>query len=63
MTNAYEISVGITEGKRQVGRHKRRWKNNIETNLKEVGSEDVDWIHLAPEQVVVNMVMKFPVRK
>jgi hypothetical protein len=44
--NAYKIFVGIPEGKRpvEVPRHR---ENNIEMDLKELGYEGVDWIHLA----------------
>jgi hypothetical protein len=33
--NAYRILVGKPEGKRPLGRHRRRWKNNIKIDLKE----------------------------
>jgi len=61
MRNAYKILVGIPEGKRLLGRPKRRWENNIRTDLRETGWEGVDWIHLAQDRdqwrVVVNTVM------
>jgi hypothetical protein len=37
MRGAYRVLVGKTEGKRTLGRHKRRWKDNINTDLQEVG--------------------------
>jgi hypothetical protein len=33
----YRILVGKPEGKRQLGRPKRRWEDNIKMNLREVG--------------------------
>jgi hypothetical protein len=41
--NAYRLLVGKPEGKRQVGRPRRRWVDNIRMDLKEVGWGDVDW--------------------
>jgi hypothetical protein len=45
--NAYRIFVGKPEGKRLLGRIKRRWVVNIKIDLREVGYDDVDWIGLA----------------
>jgi hypothetical protein len=36
MRNAYKISVGIPEGKIQLGRPRYRWEDNIKMNLKEI---------------------------
>jgi len=47
MTVAYEILVGKPEVKWTVGRPRRRWENNIRMDLREIGQEDVDWMHLA----------------
>jgi hypothetical protein len=44
--NAYNILVGQPEGKRQHGRPRRRWKDNIRMDLREVWWEGVDWMHL-----------------
>jgi hypothetical protein len=44
---AYNIFVGKPEGKRQLGRNRRRWEDNIRIDLREIGWENVDWIHLA----------------
>jgi hypothetical protein len=44
--NAYDIFVRKTEGKRPLGRHRRRWEDNIRMYLRERGWEGVDWIHL-----------------
>jgi hypothetical protein len=45
--NAYSFSVGKPEVKRPFGRHRRRWKNSIRIDLRELGWEVVDWIHLS----------------
>jgi len=47
MRNAYKILVGKPEGKKPRGRHRRRWEGNIRLDLREIGREGVDWIHLA----------------
>jgi hypothetical protein len=45
--NAYKILVGKPEGKRQLGRPRLRWVDNIKMHLREIRLEGVDWIHLA----------------
>jgi hypothetical protein len=42
--NAYRLMVGKPEGKRPLGRPRRRWVDNIRMALGEVGWGDVDWI-------------------
>jgi len=44
--NAYKIFVGKPEGKRPLGKPRRRWKNNNRMNLRERRWESVDWVHL-----------------
>jgi hypothetical protein len=48
--NAYRLLVGKPEGKRPLGRPKRRWVGNIRMDLGEVGWGDVDWICLAQDR-------------
>jgi hypothetical protein len=36
--------VGKPEGKRPLGRHRRRWEDNIKMDLREIGWGVVDWI-------------------
>jgi hypothetical protein len=36
-----------TEGKRPFGRPKCTWEDNIRLDLREIGLEDVNWMHLA----------------
>jgi hypothetical protein len=45
--NVYRILVGKPEGKRQLGRPRRRWVDNIEMDLREIGSNGMDWVILA----------------
>ncbi|KAJ4452195.1 hypothetical protein ANN_03713 [Periplaneta americana] len=46
--NAYR--VGRPEGKRPLGRPRRRWEDNIKMDLREVGYDDRDWINLAQDR-------------
>ncbi|KAJ4433880.1 hypothetical protein ANN_16193, partial [Periplaneta americana] len=48
--NAYRVSVGRPEGKRPLGRPRRRWEDNIKMDLREVGYDDRDWINLAQDR-------------
>jgi hypothetical protein len=48
--NAYRLFVGKPEGKRPLGRPRRRWVDNIKTDLGEVGWSDVDWIGLVKDR-------------
>jgi hypothetical protein len=48
--NAYRILVGMPEGKRPMGRPRRRWVDNIKMDLREVGWDGRDWIDLAPDR-------------
>ncbi|KAJ4439508.1 hypothetical protein ANN_07632 [Periplaneta americana] len=45
--NAYRVLVWRPEGKRSLGRLRRRWEDNIKMDLREVGYDDRDWINLA----------------
>jgi hypothetical protein len=53
--------VGKPEGKRPLGRPRRKWEDNIKMNLREIGFEGVNWIHLPQERdrwlALVNTVM------
>jgi hypothetical protein len=63
----YRVLVGKPDGKRQLGRPRRRWEDNIKMDLQEVGSGDVDWIELAEDRVswraLVNAVMNLGFHK
>jgi hypothetical protein len=43
--------VGKPEGKRPLGRPRRRWVNNIKMDLRVTGWDGMDWIHLAQDRV------------
>jgi hypothetical protein len=47
---ACNILVGMPEGRRPLGRPRRRWEDNIKMDLRETGFGDVDWIHLARDR-------------
>jgi hypothetical protein len=48
--NSYGILVGKPEGKRPLGRPKRRWVDNIKMDLRETGWDCVDWIDIAQDR-------------
>jgi hypothetical protein len=43
---AYRVLVDNLEVKRQLGKPRRLWQNNLEWILKEIGGKGVDWVHL-----------------
>jgi hypothetical protein len=57
----YNVLVGKPEGKRPLGRARRRWKDGIRMDLREIGWGSVEWIHLALDRdrwlALVNTVM------
>ena len=59
--------VGKPEGKRSLGRPRRRWDDNIKMDLQEVGEGCEDWMKLAQDRdrrrAFVNMVMNLRVPK
>jgi hypothetical protein len=57
----YGILVGKPEGKRPLGRPRRRLVDNIKIYLKEIGWDGMDWIDLAQWRAVVNTVMNLRV--
>ena len=61
----YRVLVGKPEGKRQLGRLKRRWGDNIKMDLQEVQFGCTDWIELAQDgdrwRALVNAVMNLRV--
>ena len=46
----YKVLVGKPEGKRPLGRPRRRWEDNIRMDLQEVGLGYEDWIGLAQDR-------------
>jgi hypothetical protein len=63
--NVYRLLVGTSEGKRPLGRPRRRWVDNIKMDLLEIGWGGVDWIGLAQDRdkwrALVNVVMSLRV--
>jgi len=61
----YRVLVGKSEGRRPLGRHRRRWIDNIRTDLQEVGCGYMDWTGLAQDRdrwrTLVSAVMKLRV--
>jgi hypothetical protein len=49
MQHACKVLVGKPEGKRSGERPRRRWEDNIRTDLMEVRWEGVDWMNLAQD--------------
>jgi len=45
----YRVMLGKPEGKRPLGRPKRRWENNIKMDLLIVGCGDMNWIDLVQD--------------
>jgi len=46
----HRVLVWKPEGKRQLGRHRRRWEDNIKMDLQEVGADCEDWMELAEDR-------------
>ena len=61
----HRVLVGKPEGKRPLGRPRRRWKDNIKMDLQEVGGGRGDWMELAQDRerwrALVSTVMNFRV--
>ena len=64
-TGVYRVLVGKLEGKRPLGRPRRRWEDNIKMDLQEVRWAGMGWIELAQDrdrwQALVNAVMNLRV--
>jgi hypothetical protein len=63
--NAYRLLVGKSEGKRSLGKPKRRWVNNIRKDVVVAGWCDFNWIDLAQDRdrwrALVNFVLNLRV--
>jgi hypothetical protein len=61
----YAVLVGRPEGKRPLGRPRRRWEDNIKLDLREIGIDGTNWIQLAQDSIqwraCVNTVMNLRV--
>ena len=64
-SNSTKVLVGKSEGKRPLGRPRRRWEHNIKMDLQEVGRCCRDWMGLAQDRdrwrALVSTVMNFEV--
>jgi hypothetical protein len=62
---AYRILVGKPDGKRPLGRPRRRCVHNIKMDLRDIGWDDMDWIHVAQHRdqwrVLVSTVLNLQV--
>jgi len=63
----HRVLVGKLEGKRLLGRPRRRWEDNIKRDLQEVGGGCEDWVELSQDRdrwrALVSTVMNFRVPK
>ena len=63
----HRVLVGRPEGKRPLGRLRRRWEGNIKMDLQEVGGSFGDWMELAQDKdkwrALVSTVRNLRVRK
>jgi hypothetical protein len=63
--NVYRVFMGKLEGKRPLGRRRRRWEDEIRMDFREIGWGSVDWIQLAQDmdrwRALVNTVMNLRV--
>jgi len=61
----YSVLVGKPQGKRALGRPRRRWEDNIKIDLQEVRCGSMGWIELAQDRdrwrALLNAVMNFRV--
>jgi hypothetical protein len=46
----HRVLVGKPEGKRPLGRHRRRWEDNIKMDVEEVGGGRGDWMEVAQDR-------------
>jgi hypothetical protein len=49
--NAYRFFVRKPEGKRPLGKSRRKWEDNIKMDLREIIWDDIEWIDLAQDRV------------
>jgi hypothetical protein len=55
---AYRVLVGRPDVKRPLGRHRRRWENNIKMDFQEVGWRNMDWIAHRIQVCVLNLMAR-----
>jgi hypothetical protein len=50
MTNTHKMLVRNPEEKRHLGRPRYRWDDNVKMDLRQIGWDVVDWIHVAQDR-------------
>jgi hypothetical protein len=62
----HRVLVGRPEGKRPLGRPRRRWEDDIKTDVREIGIDGANWIQLVQDRVqwraFVNILMNLRVQ-
>jgi len=65
MRNVYKIFIRKPEGKRLLEGHRHIWEDNIRMDIREIGWECVDWMHLSQARdqwlLLMNLVMNLQV--
>jgi len=65
MKSVYRVLVEKPDGKRPLGRPRRRWEETIKTALQDVGCGDMEWIEVAQNRdslrTLLNATMNSPV--
>jgi len=63
--DVYRVLIGNPEGKRILGRPRRKWEDNIKMDVQKIGCGLIDWIELAQDRdrwrALVNEVMNLRV--
>jgi transposase len=49
--DVYRVLVGRPEGKRALGRPRRRWEDNIKMDIRDIGIDGANWIQLAQDMI------------
>jgi len=67
MRNERNILVRKPEGKRPLGKRRRRWEDNIRMDLREIGRQGVEWMHVVQDRhqwrALLNTAMNFRIPK
>ena len=63
--SAFKILTALSTGKRPLGRHRRRWEDNIRMDLEEIGNNAGNWVDSAQDRdywrALVNAALKLRV--
>jgi hypothetical protein len=58
--DVHRVLVGSPEGKKPLGRPRRRWEDNIKLDLREIGTGGENWIQLAQDRVQWRAFVNIP---